>query len=158
MLLLMYYMIIIPLYRMLETTLTWQMRDLIGVPGAELGGFTLFHYARMVMGELSKIYLYTPLQHSLTIATGATLLALVIGRTLAWLVIRTDMPGRKIVNQLALIPYIMPSWTLAQAFRRSSNTWWDKARLMGCPMDPCRSLFAARCITTRSFSCLSRRR
>lgn len=116
MLLLMYYMIIIPLYRMLETTLTWQMRDLIGVPGAELGGFTLFHYARMVTGELSKIYLYTPLQHSLTIATGATLLALVIGGTLAWLVIRTDMPGRKIVNQLALIPYIMPSWTLAQAW------------------------------------------
>jgi iron(III) transport system permease protein len=26
------------------------------------------------------------------------------------------MPGRKLVNQLALLPYIMPSWTLAQAW------------------------------------------
>jgi iron(III) transport system permease protein len=116
MLFLMYYMIVIPLYRMFETTFTWQMRDLISVPGAELGGFTLYHYARMVTSELSKIYLYTPLQHSLTIATGATLLSLVIGGSLAWLVIRTDMPGRKIVNQLAVLPYIMPSWTLAQAW------------------------------------------
>jgi iron(III) transport system permease protein len=116
MLFLMYYMIVIPLYRMFETTFTWQMRDLISVPGAKLGGFTLYHYARMVTGQLSKIYLYTPLQHSLTIATGATLLSLVIGGSLAWLVIRTDMPGRKIVNQLAVLPYIMPSWTLAQAW------------------------------------------
>ena len=113
---LMYYMIIIPLYRMLETTLTWQMRDVATVPGAELGGLTLYHYARMVTGALSEIYLYTPLRHSLTIATGATVLALAIGGSLAWLVVRTDMPGRNIVNQLAVIPYIMPSWTLAQAW------------------------------------------
>jgi iron(III) transport system permease protein len=116
MLFLMYYMIIIPLYRMLETTFTWQMRDVATVPGAELGGFTLYHYARMITGALSKIYLYTPLQHSLTIAAGATVLALAIGGSLAWLVVRTDMPGRNIVNQLAVIPYIMPSWTLAQAW------------------------------------------
>src|SRR5690606_24400983 len=110
-----YYMIIIPLYRMFETTLTWQMRDVSAVPGAGLGGFTLYHYARMVTGALSQIYLYTPLRHSLAIATGATLLALAIGGSLAWLVVRTDSPGRNIVNQLAVIPYIMPSWTLAQA-------------------------------------------
>ncbi len=116
MLLLMYYMIIIPLYRMLETTLTWQMRDVAAVPGAELGGFTLYHYIRMVTGALSQIYLYTPLKHSLTIAAGATVLALAIGGSLAWLVVRTDMPGRNLVNQLAVIPYIMPSWTLAQAW------------------------------------------
>ncbi len=116
MLLLMYYMIIIPLYRMLETTFTWQMRDVSAVPGAELGGFTLYHYGRMVTGALSEIYLYTPLRHSLTIASGATLLALAIGGSLAWLVVRTDMPGRNLVNQLAVIPYIMPSWTLAQAW------------------------------------------
>jgi iron(III) transport system permease protein len=116
MLFLMFYMIIIPLYRMVLTTVTWQPRDLMSNPGAEVGGLTLFHYVRMLTGQLGKIYTATPLQHSLTIATGATLLALAIGGTLAWLVIRTDMPGRKLVNQLALIPYIMPSWTLAQAW------------------------------------------
>jgi iron(III) transport system permease protein len=116
MLFLMFYMVIIPLYRMVVTTVTWQAHDLTRVPDAEVGGLTLFHYIRMLTGVFGRIYMYTPLQHSLTIATGATLLALLIGGSLAWLVVRTDMPGRKLVNQLALIPYIMPSWTLAQAW------------------------------------------
>lgn len=116
MLFMMYYMIVIPLYRMIETTFTWQDRDLILNPGVEPGKFTLFHYTRMLTGALSEIYMFTPLRHSFTIAIGATLIALAIGGSLAWLVVRTDMPGRKLVNQLALIPYIMPSWTLAQAW------------------------------------------
>ncbi|MCL7452409.1 MAG: iron ABC transporter permease [Anaerolineae bacterium] len=116
MLFLMFYMIIIPLYRMVMTTVTWQPRDVLSVPSAEVGGLTLYHYVRMLTGALSRIYMFTPLQHSMVIATGATFLSLLIGGSLAWLVIRTDMPGRKLVNQLALIPYIMPSWTLAQAW------------------------------------------
>jgi iron(III) transport system permease protein len=124
MLVVLYYMVVIPLYRMVETTLTWQPRDLINMPGAVVGEFTLFHYMRMLTGDLGKIYLHTPLGHSFTVSTGATLLSLLIGGSLAWLVVRTDMPGRKLVNQLALIPYIMPSWTLAQAwlvFFKSTN-------------------------------------
>jgi iron(III) transport system permease protein len=116
MLVVMFYMIIIPLYRMIQTTLTWQPSDLSRVPDAVVGKFTIFHYTRMLTGTLGKIFMYTPLQHSFTIAIGATLLSLFIGGSLAWLVIRTDMPGRKLINQLALIPYIMPSWTLAQAW------------------------------------------
>jgi iron(III) transport system permease protein len=112
----MYYMVIIPLYRMVETTITWQPRDVIAVPGAEVGSLTLYHYVRMLTGTLGKIYMFTPLRNSFTVAIGSTLLALLIGGSLAWLVVRTDMPGRKIVNQLALIPYIMPGWTLAQAW------------------------------------------
>jgi iron(III) transport system permease protein len=116
MLVLMFYMVIIPLYRMVVTTVTWQPHDLTRVPDAVVGKLTNFHYVRMLTGVLGKIYTYTPLQHSMTIAIGATLLALLIGGSLAWLVVRTDMPGRKLVNQLAVIPYIMPSWTLAQAW------------------------------------------
>jgi iron(III) transport system permease protein len=116
MLFLMFYMVIIPLYRMVVTTVTFQPHDLTQVPGAVVGEPTAYHYIRMLTGVLGRIYMYTPLQHSLTIAIGATLLALVIGGALAWLVVRTDMPGRKLVNQLAVIPYIMPSWTLAQAW------------------------------------------
>jgi len=116
MLVLMFYMIIVPLYRMVETTVTWQAHDLTRNPDAVVGEFTSFHYVRMLTGTLGKIFMYVPLQHSFTIAIGATGLALLVGGSLAWLVIRTDMPGRRLVNQLALIPYIMPSWTLAQAW------------------------------------------
>ncbi|HKZ44129.1 MAG TPA: iron ABC transporter permease, partial [Anaerolineales bacterium] len=116
MLVVMFYMVVIPLYRMVVTTVTWQPRDLVTNPSAVVGELTIFHYVRMLTGTLGKIYMYTPLMHSMTIAIGATVLSLLIGGSLAWLVVRTDMPGRKLVNQLALIPYIMPSWTLAQAW------------------------------------------
>jgi iron(III) transport system permease protein len=116
MLVVMFYMVVVPLYRMLATTVTWQAKDLTRVPDAQVGELTAFHYIRMLTGVLGKIYTYTPLRNSLIVATGSTVLALIIGGSLAWLVIRTDMPGRKIINQLAVIPYIMPSWTLAQAW------------------------------------------
>ena len=116
MLVVMFYMVIIPLYKLVETTATWQLSDLGRVPDAVVGDFTLFHWVRMLTGIFGKIYTYTPLTHSMTIAIGTVVLALLIGGSLAWLVVRTDMPGRKLVNQLAVLPYIMPSWTLAQAW------------------------------------------
>jgi iron(III) transport system permease protein len=116
MLVLMFVMVIIPLYSLVETTVTWSQHDLTRVPDAVVGQLTIFHWVRMLTGILGRIYTYTPLQHSMTIAIGATLLSLLIGGSLAWLVVRTDMPGRRIINQLAVLPYIMPSWTIAQAW------------------------------------------
>lgn len=116
MLVMMFYMIIIPLFRMVETTFTYQDKDLLTFPDATIGNFTLFHWIRMLTSKISQVYMYEPLRHSMTIAVGATFLSMIIGSVMAWLVIRTDMPGRKLVNQLAVIPYIMPSWTLAQAW------------------------------------------
>ncbi len=116
MLVLMIYLILVPLYRMLETTVTYQDRDIHYVPDAVPGEFTLFHWVRMLTSQIAPVMTYAPLQHSLVISAGATLLALIIGSTMAWLVVRTDMPGRNIVNSLATIPYIMPSWTIAMAW------------------------------------------
>jgi iron(III) transport system permease protein len=116
MLVLMFVFVIIPLYSLVKTTVTWSQHDLTRVPDAVVGELTIFHWVRMLTGVIGRIYTYTPLQHSMTIAIGATLLSLLIGGALAWLVVRTDMPGRRIINQLAVLPYIMPSWTIAQAW------------------------------------------
>ncbi len=116
MLAVMFVMVVIPLYQLMVTTIVWGPTDIPQHPGAVEGEFTLYHYIRMLSGRLGRIYTFAPLQHSMTIAIGTTLLALLFGGALAWLVVRTDMPGRKIVNQLAVLPYIMPSWTLAQAW------------------------------------------
>jgi iron(III) transport system permease protein len=116
MLALMIYLVIVPLYRMVMTTVTFQEKDVLAVPDAVVGELTIYHWARMLASQISKVMMYAPLQHSLTIATGATLLAMTIGSVLAWLVIRTDMAGRNLINNLATIPYIMPSWTIAMAW------------------------------------------
>jgi len=108
MLVVMFYLVIVPLYRMVLTTLTYQDKDVFRVPDAQVGALTLFHYVRMFTSQMSKPYLYDPLAHSLIISFGATGIAFLIGGLLAWLCIRTDMSGRKLINQLALLPYIMP--------------------------------------------------
>lgn len=116
MLVIMFVMVVIPLYQLVKTTVVWGPTDLPNHPEAKLGEFTTYHWLRMLMGRLAQIYTYTPLQHSMVVAIGSTLLALLIGGGLAWLVVRTDIPGRNLINQLAVLPYIMPSWTLAQAW------------------------------------------
>ncbi len=116
MLVLMFYLVIIPLYRMVATTLTYQEKDIFRVPDAQVGALTLFHYARMLFSNMAHPYLYDPLVHSMVISFGATGLAFVIGGLLAWLCTRTDMPGGKLITSLALLPYIMPGWTIAQAW------------------------------------------
>ena len=116
MLVLMIYLIVIPLYRMVTTTVTFQDKDIITHPDATVGTFTLIHWARMLTSKISKIMLYAPLQHSLVVSAGATAIAMALGCFMAWFVIRTDMPGRKIINTLAIVPYMMPSWTISMAW------------------------------------------
>ena len=116
MLAVMFYMVIIPLYRMVMTTITVQDNDLRMIKDAEVGTFTAFHWMRMLSSKISRIMTYEPLLHSLTVSFGATMLAFVIGGFMAWMVVRTDMPGREFIHTLATIPYIMPSWTIAMAW------------------------------------------
>jgi iron(III) transport system permease protein len=112
----MIYLIVIPLYRMVTTTVTYQEKDLVTHPGAIVGELTLYHWVRMLTSKISTIMTYAPLQHSLVVSAGATVIALALGCLMAWFVVRTDMPGRKLINVLAIIPYMMPSWTIAMAW------------------------------------------
>jgi len=116
MLAVMFYMVVIPLYRMLITTITVQDSDLRVLKDVNVGDFTLYHWLRMLTSQISKIMTYEPLLHSLTISLGATGLSFLIGGLMAWMVVRTDMPGRNIIHTLATVPYIMPSWTIAMAW------------------------------------------
>ena len=112
----MFYLVVIPLYRMLVTTITVSEMDLRVIRGAEEGDLTLYHWIRMLTGKIAEVMTYEPLVHSVTVALGATFLAFVIGGLMAWLVCRTDIPGRDTIHMLAQVPYIMPSWTIAMAW------------------------------------------
>ena len=50
---------------------------------------------------------------SLTLAASVTLACLVIGTSLAWLVTRTDLPGRRIVQVVVGLPLALPSYVAA---------------------------------------------
>jgi molybdate transport system permease protein len=50
----------------------------------------------------------TALRLSLQTATAATLLCLVVGVPLAWLLARVDFPGRRLVRALVTVPLVLP--------------------------------------------------
>jgi iron(III) transport system permease protein len=86
------------------------------VEGAEEGRFTLFNWQRTTRGELSGSLLYKPALNSLNIAIGMTAIALIFGSLFAWLVMRTNIPCKGFFSTVLIIPYIMPSWTIAMAW------------------------------------------
>jgi iron(III) transport system permease protein len=49
-------------------------------------------------------------------AGGATLLAMVAGSVLAWLTARTDLPGKRIISVLIIVPFIIPPIVMAQSY------------------------------------------
>ena len=82
----MFYLVIIPLYRMVITTITVSDIDLRAIKDANVGDFTLYHWVRMLTGKIGWLMTYEPLIHSLVVALGATFLSLAIGGLMAWLV------------------------------------------------------------------------
>ena len=110
------YLVVVPVYSMLTESLTWQTTDTRLTRDAKPGEFTLFHWQRVLRSSLSSAMFYEPLKNTIVVSVGSSLLALAIGLALAWLVQRTDLPGRKWFAWLAPLPYMMPSWYIALAW------------------------------------------
>lgn len=100
-------------------------RGLKAVPGK----FTLVHFERVFASVLTKKMFLIPLLHTITITLGLTFTALTVGSLLAWVVVRSDLPGKKIIANLATIPYIIPAWPIALAWL----TVFKNSRMGGTP-------------------------
>ena len=59
---------------------------------------------------------WVALRGTLILSTGAALLAVVVGTPLAWLVTRTDVPGRGVLRSLLALPYVIPPYVAAIAW------------------------------------------
>jgi iron(III) transport system permease protein len=110
------YVVLVPLFFMLHETFIVHPMERFQIPGSLPGDYTLSHWQRIFLSESSYAFLYKPLLNTLIVSTSLALLALTVGGLLAWLVVRTDLPYKKLISNFAIIPYIMPSWTLALAW------------------------------------------
>ncbi len=110
------YMVLVPLVVMVRETFTIHPMERFQIPGSRPGDLTTRHWQRMLTGEYAAGFFYRPLMNTLVISTTLAVLALAIGGALAWLVARTDMPMKKLLSNLAIVPYVMPSWALALAW------------------------------------------
>ena len=83
---------------------------------AEEGTWSIYYWQYLLTGRMAKSMFWTPLMHSLIVSFFACLVAVPLGAILAWLMVRSDIPGKKIISFLIIIAYMMPSWCKAQAW------------------------------------------
>jgi iron(III) transport system permease protein len=72
-------------------------------------GWTLDHFQAALGHNLTL----PSIQNSLKYASLATVLDLVLGIAIAWIVVRTDWPGRHLIDSLAMLPLAVPGIVLA---------------------------------------------
>ncbi|WP_329569977.1 molybdate ABC transporter permease subunit [Kitasatospora sp. NBC_01266] len=63
---------------------------------------------RSLPAELSSAEVWQALRLSLICATAATAISLVLGVPLAWLLARTEFPGRRVIRALVTLPLVLP--------------------------------------------------
>lgn len=67
--------------------------------------------------EYSVSYFWKPLWNSLRMSTYASVIAILFGGVVAFLITRTDIRCKKFISSVFIFPYIMPSWTLALVWK-----------------------------------------
>ena len=123
-LIILFCLIIIPLLTMISSTFTLAQGELRRVQG-HVGDFTLYYWKYILASTMSGAVLWGPLKNSFICGFFTVLVSVPLGSVLAWLMIRTDIPGKKILGLLVTVPYMIPSWTKALAwlamFRNSTS-------------------------------------
>lgn len=123
------YLIVVPLLQLTWRTLTWGEGDRRFTREAVPGEFTTFHWNEALTGSSSEAMLLDPLANSLVTGICAAVIALTLGVMLAWLVIRTDLPGKTWLRSVLILPYVIPSFAVALAW----ETLFKSPRVGGLP-------------------------
>jgi iron(III) transport system permease protein len=83
---------------------------------ATVAGHGVTVWGEVLASEISRSLLYKPLGHTLLLGVLTVAGTLAIGGFLAWLVVLTDVPGRKWLGALAALPFVIPSFAAAFAW------------------------------------------
>lgn len=70
----------------------------------------------VIASPMSANLLWRPLGNSLLVGLGTGILATVLGAFLAWVVVMSDVPGRRMIAVLATVPFALPSFAIALAW------------------------------------------
>jgi len=123
------YLIVVPIFGLVNRTVTWDAKDMRISREAVPGEFTSFHWKTILTGRTAQGFFYRPLLNTLITGSLAAIFAMLLGSILSWLVTRTDMPGRGWLKTLLTLPYIIPAFALALAW----ETLFRSPRIGGAP-------------------------
>ena len=110
------YLILAPILSLLYDAIQVQFGDQRRA-GSPVGGLTSYYLNRTLFSPVSSDLFWEPLSHTLSISIGTILISLSVGCILAWLLGRTNLFGRRWFATALIVPYMLPSWTFALAWR-----------------------------------------
>ncbi len=105
-----------PLLSMLTETVTVHTGREARAAHQKAGELTLYHFQRLFVtseNDYSWIQFYQPFFNTLVVSIASSVIAILFGAVVAFLVTRTNLKYKKFVSAVFTFPYIMPSWTLA---------------------------------------------
>lgn len=109
------YLIIVPILSLLVDAVQVQFGDERRIK-QDVGAFTSYYLDRVFSSRISHDMFWEPLRNTLSVAFGAIVLSMLVGGTLAWLLSRSDMFGRRWFATALIVPYMLPAWTFALAW------------------------------------------
>ena len=113
-LIILFCLIVIPLLQMIAATFTASgSKNELRRIGVDRGDFTLYYWRYILVSNMASATLWEPLKNSLLIGLCTVLVSVPLGSVLGWLIVRSDIPGKKLLGMLVVIPYMIPSWCKA---------------------------------------------
>lgn len=100
-----------------------------GLVAATLDGERITSWSDVFASPMSRNLLWEPLGNTLLIGLGTGLLSTALGAFLAWIVVLSDVPGRRVIGALAVVPFALPSFAISLAW----ETIFRNDRLGGSP-------------------------
>jgi iron(III) transport system permease protein len=122
------YLVLVPVLMLLADSVMVHSRDAASL-GSRTGSFTLAYMQRALISRVASILFWKPLLNTVLIAAAITLVALGVGYLLAWIITRTDVLLKRLFATLAVIPFMLPSWSYASAW----ITVFKNRRIAGPP-------------------------
>ncbi len=111
------YLTLFPLVSLVRDTFIVHPSEIMSVKHAKVNDVTLFHWRKVFLdGERSLKLFYQPLWNTVKVSLYSSIIAILLGGAVAWLMTRTNIRYKKFISVVFIFPYIMPSWTLAMAW------------------------------------------
>lgn len=109
------YLIVAPIISLLIDGAVVHRQD-TGITQQEEGSPTSYYLWRVFASPQAVSIFWEPLGNTLMIAVCSIVLAMIVGISVAWLMVRTNMWGRKWFATALIVPYMLPAWTFALAW------------------------------------------
>jgi|LAHS01.1.fsa_nt_gb iron(III) transport system permease protein len=96
------------------------------ISGLPVGSYSFSNFTDLFGGRLANKNFWTPLANTMELAVLTCVFAILFGGGVAYFVTRTNMPLKKYISSIFILPYVMPQWTIAVVWK---DLWSNTANL-----------------------------